>query len=361
MSNEQARPQWAMKPGEEKDGPEPNTGIKNTKKSEMTGINATTGSVPMVEIHALTKRFGSFTAVDGIDLTIARGSVFGFVGPNGAGKSTTMMVLATLLQPTEGYARVAGFDCVKDAQEVRRRIGYMPDFFGVYDQLKATEYLNFYGRSYGIKQAQLDTLIPRLLALVNLADKADTYVDALSRGMKQRLCLARCLVHDPELLILDEPASGLDPRSRIEMREILKELKALGKTILISSHILPELAEMVDEIGVIERGRLIAAGNVRDIEARMSGGRMLTIRLLDRTSATALEETLVWLESLPYVVNAYRDDGVLSVQFTGDDAQQAELLHRLMERGQQVVTYGEQRMDLEDVFLAITQGEGEKP
>lgn len=223
----------------------------------------------MIEIRNLSKRYGTFHALKDISLYIEEGTVFGFVGPNGAGKSTTMSILATLMLPTSGVAKVGGYDVTRHPKEVRKRIGYMPDFFGVYDQLKATEYLHFYGASYGIPRAEREQLIPQLLELVNLTDKADTYVDSLSRGMKQRLCLARCLVHDPEVLILDEPASGLDPRARIEMREILKELKLMGKTIIISSHILPELAEMVDEIGVIEHGEMVAQGKVSDIQNRL--------------------------------------------------------------------------------------------
>jgi len=238
-------------------------------------------TTPMIEIENLTKTYGSFTALKSMSMSIAKGTVFGFVGPNGAGKSTTMSILATLLAPTSGTAKVGGYEVTRHPQEVRKLIGYMPDFFGVYDHFKTTEYLHFYGASYGIPRAEREKMIPQLLELVNLTDKADFYVDSLSRGMKQRLCLARCLVHDPELLILDEPASGLDPRARIEMREILKELKSMGKTIMISSHILPELAEMVDEIGVIEHGELIAKGKVQDIQNRMRTNRTLHIRLME--------------------------------------------------------------------------------
>lgn len=189
----------------------------------------------MIEIIELTKKYGKFTALDSLNLQINKGTVFGFVGQNGAGKSTTFSILATLLAPTSGTAFINGYNIQKDTKAVRRQIGYMPDFFGVYDQLKTSEYLHFYGASYGIPYQERQKLIPRLLELVNLSHKKDVYVDLLSRGMKQRLCLARSLIHDPEVLILDEPASGLDPRARVEMREILKELKTMGKTILISS------------------------------------------------------------------------------------------------------------------------------
>ncbi|RIX51883.1 ABC transporter ATP-binding protein [Paenibacillus nanensis] len=307
----------------------------------------------MIEIRGLAKSFGSFHALKGIDLTIERGTVFGFVGPNGAGKSTTMLILSTLLAPSAGYAKVGGFDVTQHPHEVRKRIGYMPDFFGVYDQFKTVEYLHFYGASYGIPKAEREALIPQLLELVNLSDKRDAYVDSLSRGMKQRLCLARCLVHDPELLILDEPASGLDPRARIEMREILKELKAMGKTIIISSHILPELAEMVDEIGVIEHGEMVAVGNVADIQSRLRVKRFLHIRLLDRE-----EEAEQFLRDRPFVNRLIRDERGLQIHFGGQDEEQAELLSALMSQGFRIVSYSEAQTNLEDVFLEITKGGG---
>ncbi|WP_138752922.1 ABC transporter ATP-binding protein [Paenibacillus sinopodophylli] len=305
----------------------------------------------MIEIRQLTKTFGSFQALKSIDLTIPKGTVFGFVGPNGAGKSTTMSILATLMFPTSGTAKVDGLDVTKYPNEVRKRIGYMPDFFGVYDQFKTVEYLHFYGASYGIPKSEREQLIPQLLELVNLSDKKDAYVDTLSRGMKQRLCLARCLVHDPELLILDEPASGLDPRARIEMREILRELKAMGKTIIISSHILPELAEMVDEIGVIEHGQMIAIGNVADIQNRLRVKRFLHIRLLGRE-----DEAEHFLRDRPLVNRLLRDERGIQIHFGGQDAEQAALLNELVAAGFQLVSFSEAQTNLEDVFLEITKG-----
>ncbi|OUM95217.1 MAG: ABC transporter [Thermobacillus sp. ZCTH02-B1] len=307
----------------------------------------------MVEIRGLKKRFGSFEALRSVDLTIRRGTVFGFIGPNGAGKTTTMAILATLILPDEGVVRVDGLDVTEHPAEVRRRIGYMPDFFGVYDQFRTTEYLHFYGASCGIPKAERDAIIPQLLELVNLADKKDAYVDTLSRGMKQRLCLARCLVHNPDLLILDEPASGLDPRARIEMREIIKELKAMGKTILISSHILPELAEMVDEIGVIERGRVIAQGSVVEIQRRLHAGRILELRLAGRA-----EEAAAWLEGNPLVGRVIRDGELVRFRFAGGDEEQAELLVRLVGLGFRPIAFGEAQTNLEDVFLEMTRGSG---
>jgi ABC-type multidrug transport system, ATPase component len=308
---------------------------------------------PMVEIRGLTKRFGQFQALRSIDLTIRRGTVFGFIGPNGAGKSTTMAILATLLLPDDGIVRIDGIDVTEHPKEVRKRIGYMPDFFGVYDQFRTTEYLHFYGASCGIPRAEREALIPQLLELVNLSDKKDAYVDTLSRGMKQRLCLARCLVHDPDLLILDEPASGLDPRARIEMREIMKELKAMGKTIIISSHILPELAEMVDEIGVIEQGRMIAQGSVADIQHRLQAGRILELRLAGRA-----EEAALLLEGEPHVGRLMVEGQLIRFQFAGGDEEQAELLVRLVERGFRPIAFSEAQTNLEDVFLEMTKGIG---
>lgn len=305
----------------------------------------------MIEINELTKQYGNFTAVDQLSMEISPGVVFGFVGPNGAGKSTTMSILATLLQPTSGTAKVGGFDVTKKPKEVRKLIGYMPDFFGVYDHFKTTEYLDFYGASYGIPRSERQKLIPQLLELVNLSDKADVYVDSLSRGMKQRLCLARCLVHQPELLILDEPASGMDPRARIEMREILKELKAMGKTIIISSHILPELAEMVDEIGVIEHGKLIAKGKVKDIQNHIRANRVLHIRILDREAEVAER-----LKDEPFISMVLHDEQGIHLHFNGQDMEQAELLSKLIRMGYKVVSFNEEETDLEDVFLEITKG-----
>lgn len=305
----------------------------------------------MIEINNLTKEYGSFHALEAVNINIDKGTVFGFVGPNGAGKTTTMSILATLLLPTSGTAKVGGYDVVQHPHEVRKRIGYMPDFFGVYDQFKTTEYLHFYGASYGIPRGERDKLIPQLLELVNLSDKKDSYVDSLSRGMKQRLCLARCLVHDPEVLILDEPASGLDPRARIEMREIIKELKLMGKTIIISSHILPELAEMVDEIGVIEHGRMVAQGKVAEIQNRLRVKRVLHIRTLGQADNLGS-----WLRDEAYVSQVFTDATGVHIHFNGGDLEQSELLARMVSAGFKLISFNEAQTNLEDVFLEITKG-----
>lgn len=292
-------------------------------------------------------------ALKGLTLEIDKGTVFGFVGPNGAGKSTTMSILATLLEPTSGKAYVGGFEVTKNPKEVRKLIGYMPDFFGVYDNLTAEEYLDFYGANYDIPLAERKQIIPQLLELVNLSHKRDAYVDSLSRGMKQRLGLARSLVHNPEVLILDEPASGLDPRARIELREILKELRDMGKTIIISSHILPELAEMCDVIGIIEEGDLVAFGRVDEIYAKMQEKRVLRIRLTDR-----VEEAMTRLREMPVVSGVTREGNWVVVGFAGNDEQQVHLLHDLTTAGYPVAAFNEAEGNLEEIFLEITKGVG---
>src|SRR4028119_977228 len=233
----------------------------------------------MIQIKDVTKTYRDLTAVRDLNLTIEKGDVFGFIGPNGAGKTTTIKVLATLLEPSSGQAFVDGIDVIRNPLEVRRVIGYMPDFFGVYDDVKVWEYLDFFAAAYKIPVAKRKGIIDDVLELTDLTGKREAYVESLSRGMKQRLCLAKTLVHDPKVLLLDEPASGLDPRARIEIKELLKELKAMGKTILVSSHILPELADFCTSVGVIERGELIVAGPIAEVMRAATGGRVLEIRV----------------------------------------------------------------------------------
>lgn len=307
----------------------------------------------MIDIQGLTKKYGQFTALDNLNLTLDEGTVFGFVGANGAGKSTTFLILSTLLQPTSGDVFINGISVRKKPDEIRKLIGYMPDFFGVYDQLKADEYLDFYGASYGIPEDERKKLIPQLLELVNLSHKRYSYVDLLSRGMKQRLCLARSLIHDPKVLILDEPASGLDPRARIEMRDILRTLKGMGKTILISSHILPELAEMCDEIGVIDNGKLIAHGSVTEIQKKLQGEKQITVRTVgDRA------EAITFFEEQPYVstVELLEQNDGFSFTYKGTDIEQANMLRKAMLANIQILSFMEHITNLEDVFMEITKG-----
>ncbi|WP_019416112.1 ABC transporter ATP-binding protein [Paenisporosarcina sp. TG20] len=307
----------------------------------------------MIEIKGLTKKYGSLYALNDLNLTLSEGTVFGFVGANGAGKSTTFSILATLLQPTSGDAFINGKSVKTEPHEVRKQIGYMPDFFGVYDQLKADEYLDFYGASYGISGVKRAELIPQLLELVNLTSKRYEYVDLLSRGMKQRLCLARALIHDPQVLILDEPASGLDPRARVEMRDILKQLKEMGKTILISSHILPELAGMCDEIGVIDGGKLIAHGSVSDIQAQLKGERLITVKLKGLTDRAAL-----FFEEDPFVTGLEQNSEkhAITFKYRGTEDDQMRLLKHALQENLSILSFAEQETNLEDVFMEITKG-----
>ncbi|KGR78096.1 ABC transporter ATP-binding protein [Ureibacillus sinduriensis] len=311
----------------------------------------------MVDIQGLTKKYGSFTALDNLTLSLDEGVVFGFVGANGAGKSTTFSILSTLLSPTAGDALINGKSVVREPKEVRKQIGYMPDFFGVYDQLKADEYLDFYGASYGLPAAERRVLIPQLLELVNLSEKRYEYVDLLSRGMKQRLCLARSLIHDPKVLILDEPASGLDPRARVEMRDILKHLKSMGKTILISSHILPELAEMCDEIGVIDNGKLIAHGNVAQIQDQLQSEKRIIVKVMDD-----LELARAFFEEDPFVSSIEVTHGKSEIAFNyrGKTMDQVNLLRKALLADIPIFSLTEEEKDLEDVFMAITKGADDK-
>ncbi|GKV55754.1 ABC transporter ATP-binding protein [Sporosarcina sp. NCCP-2222] len=308
----------------------------------------------MIEIKGLTKKYGSFTALDNLNLTLHEGTVFGFVGANGAGKSTTFLIMSTLLEATSGDVIIDGVNVREKPAAVRRLIGYMPDFFGVYDQLKADEYLDFYGASYGIPVEERRKLIPQLLELVNLTHKRYSYVDLLSRGMKQRLCLARSLIHDPKVLILDEPASGLDPRARVEMRDILKTLKKMGKTILISSHILPELAEMCDEIGVIDNGRLIAHGSVPEIQAKLQGEKVITVKV----PIDAVSRALSFFEEQPHVstIEMLETGDGITFKYLGNEVSQISLLQQAVKKEIPIVSFMEHVTNLEDVFMEITKG-----
>lgn len=313
----------------------------------------------MLQIEGLTRTYGTFTALNGLTLSIGDGELHGFVGPNGAGKTTTMRILATLLLPTAGTASIDGVDVVKQPRRVRELVGYMPDFFGVYDSLKSWEYLDFYARCYGFGYQQRMRMIDQLLELVNLADKRDTYVDVLSRGMKQRLCLAHALIHDPRLLILDEPASGMDPRARAEMKGILKTLKEMGKTVLISSHILPELSEMCDSLTIIDHGSLVFSGSVDALSRRMHGKAAVTLRLLPGAGEEALQSAVKLLKQYPGVTGLERgDDFSLSVAYDGDDAGAAEMLRQLLQSDIQVVDFHRPPMNLEKVFMEVTRDDG---
>ena len=315
------------------------------------------GQRPMssiVRATGLVKRYDRTLAVAGLDLDIAEGEIFGLVGPNGAGKTTVLRMLATLLVPTAGDAEIAGASVRTKPDDVRRAIGFMPDTFGVYDDMRVWEYLDFFARCYGIPADRRRTTIADLLDLVDLADKRDAYVQALSRGMQQRLCLAHALVHDPQVLLLDEPASGLDPRARVELRELLRELRALGKTILISSHILPELEELCTSVAIVDRGQVLAQGRVADIERRLRVGAVLRIRVL-AADVEALEAARAWFETDPDVASAaVLEDGTIELGFRGDDEATARLLGAAVRSGLAIVTFSRAASDLEELFLQVT-------
>lgn len=315
-----------------------------------------------VQTRRLSKFYGNFVAVSGVDLDIWPGSIFGFIGPNGAGKTTTMRMLATLLEPTEGNAWICGLS-IKDRRTdnlvaIRGCVGYMPDFIGIYDKMTAREYLEFYASAYFIPPKKQATLINDLLELVDLSAKRDTYIESLSRGMTQRLALARTLIHDPKLLILDEPASGLDPRARVELRELLKELSRMGKTIIISSHILTELAEMCSHIGIIERGRLLASGRVSDIMRTLNQHLRLVRLKLGQVEAEQMTRVKAVLETGPGVraVRPIQPDTEWELQVEGDEAALNGLLRYLIHHGVPVYSFNEQSANLEDIFLQITRG-----
>ena len=306
----------------------------------------------MLVIRDLVKKYGNFTAVDHLNMHVERGQIYGFIGPNGAGKTTTMRIVATLLAPTSGYVEVDGVDLQKDPIKVREKIGYMPDFFGVYDNLKVMEYLDFYGSAYGIEYAQRRRIADDWLELVDLSDKKDAYVDTLSRGMKQRLCLARCLIHNPQLLILDEPASGMDPRARAEIKGILKELKRMGKTILISSHILAELSEICDCVGIIDRGKVVIQGSVDQIVQRMAGETVVRFRVL-----RDVDRAVKLLKEQPMVTGIVQEDLVLEIACKGTDEELWNLLRTLVNNEIPVISFNKVDGNLEHIFMEVTSDE----
>jgi len=307
----------------------------------------------IVQTHGLVKRYAKTLAVAGLDLAVEPGEIFGLVGPNGAGKTTTLRILATLLSPSAGAAEIDGWSITRNPDEVRRVIGFMPDVFGVYDDMKVWEYLDFFARCYGLPAAGRRRMIADLLELVDLADRRDHYVQTLSRGMEQRLCLAHALVHDPKVLLLDEPASGLDPRARVELRELLRELRSLGKTILISSHILPELEELCTSLAIVDHGQVLAQGRVSDIERRLRFGAVLRVRLL--LEGEALETARDRFAADPDVASAsILEDGTIELGFRGDDAASARLLASSVSAGLPIVSFARAASDLEELFLQVT-------
>ncbi len=313
---------------------------------------------PIIEIRNLRKQYGKLIAVNDLSLTVEQGAIFGFVGPNGAGKTSTMRILTTLMSPSSGEAYVAGHSVTKDPRAVRRAIGYMPDFFGVYDDMSVWEYLDFFGACYEIPEARRASVNKDLLELVDLAHRRDDRVEGLSRGMKQRLALARTLAHDPQVLILDEPASGLDPRARIEIRELLVELAKMGKTIFFSTHILADVAEICTDVGIIEAGKLVAAGKLEEMHRELMPHRRIHITMLGKVEEA--QALLAGVEGVTSVSAGQPVEGLnrteVILEYNGSDAEVSAMLAKLVANGIPVMHFMEDVRDMEAVFMQATKG-----
>ena len=308
--------------------------------------------IPAVQTHGLTRTYGALKALDTLDLVVQKGDLFGFIGSNGAGKTTTLRILATFLAPSGGTATILGHDVVREADAVRHVIGYMPDFFGVYKDMEVTEYLDFFGACYKIPTAQREKTVNDVLELVGLSEKKGGLIGALSRGMQQRLGLARVLIHDPALLLLDEPASGRDPRARIEMMAILQELQRMGKTIIISSHILRELETLCNRVAIIEKGLLIYSGPVQGVRDQMQTGRVMWV-----TVASDPAQAIELLKTLPQISSTEPVDGRIKVTLASLDTDHSIIAHTLVTGGVKLVGLQEDELGLEEVFLRVTRGE----
>jgi ABC-2 type transport system ATP-binding protein len=323
--------------------------------------------MPMIETINLTKRYGELIALDNLNLSIDEGSCYGFIGPNGAGKTTTIKILATLLKPSSGQAQIAGLTVGHQNRQIRPLIGYVPDFMGAYEDMVVTEYLEFFAAAYGIHGPQRHKVVGDVLELTDLNEKANSEVNSLSRGMQQRLSIARVLLHDPKVLLMDEPASGLDPRARVEIRELLKELKRMGKTILISSHILPELAELCNVVGIIERGKLLFSGTVREALSRARVGHIVQVGV-----ASNLAKAAELLAKVPGVTKIATIADEAAAQASGNGTTNAQLLQLtyedrpgqsvtdipniLMNAGFRITKFGEEPVNLEIAFMRLTKG-----
>jgi ABC-2 type transport system ATP-binding protein len=305
----------------------------------------------MLEIQGLVRHFGELRAVDDISFTVERGEVLGFIGPNGAGKTTTMRILATLDVPQQGDARISGVSVIDAPSETQRMTGFMPDYAGVYGQTTVVEYLDFFARSYGLRSGARRDAVRTIIEFMSIGHLQDRLIDGLSKGLQQRVALGRAIIHDPELLILDEPAANLDPRARIEFRALIRELAADGKTVLLSSHILSELSEICDSVAVIEKGKILAKGTVQEILASLRRQRILSLRLADGRDGAER-----FLLEQPHVANVREVNGCLRFDFAGGDDAQVALLNRLVSAGFPVVEFSAHDAGLEDLFMKITEG-----
>jgi len=306
---------------------------------------------PMIELRRLYRYFGATKAVHDISFEVHAGQVLGYIGPNGAGKTTSMRILATLDLPTFGDAFVDGFSCINDPDRVRRRLGFMPDYFGTYADVNCYEYLDFFARSYGLVGKERHRALRYTMSFTRLDELAHKPIRGLSKGMKQRLCLGRAMIHDPGVLILDEPANGLDPRARIDLREMIHELAANGKTVLVSSHILTELAEMCDQVAIIERGQLLAVGSVEEIRRQQQPHREVKVRVLGGAGSLAQ-----WLGARKEIGNIHLNGEDVQFAHTGDRPAEVALLKDMVQGGFPIAEFASHSVSLEDVFLAVTQG-----
>lgn len=306
----------------------------------------------MLQINHLYKNYGKFQAVNDLNLEVEKGDLFGFVGPNGAGKTTTIRMVCTLMPPTAGSITINGVDALRCPKEIKKQIGYVPDFFGVYDNLKVSEYMDFYGSMYRMTSREITAVADDLLELVNLSDKKDVYVDTLSRGMKQRLCVARALIHNPALLVLDEPNSGLDPRARVEMKELLQNLRSMGKTIVISSHILSELAEMCNSIGIMDHGRLVEAGKIEDVMEHVFGGNRILISVHGE-----MEPAVRCLKEHAQVKVLSVGEKEIRISHSLQEEEIAQMIAQMIGSGIVVTGFHKEEGDLETLFMQLTGGQ----
>lgn len=305
-----------------------------------------------VEIRNLTKKFGQLYALSGISFRVERGSVFGFIGPNGAGKTTALRILGTLLEASYGEVKVEGYSVDLHPEDVRRVIGFMPDNYGIYDGITVWEFLEFFAGSHRMRGAVARRAIEDVMELTDLTALSDRLAGSLSKGMRQRLCIARTLLHDPKVLLLDEPAAGLDPRARIEFRELVRELSRMGKTIVISSHILTELSDVCNSVGIIEKGRMVASGPLEEVESLASGGMLLFIEVLDK-----VQEAVDALKDIEGIIDVRSEGQQIEAHYDGDLAKLPEIMSRLLNAGVQVAAFSHRKLDLEELFMRLTKGE----
>lgn len=313
----------------------------------------------VVEIRNLTKRYGEFTALDNLSLSLNRGQILGFIGPNGAGKTTTIRILVGLSRPTSGSARIAGADCVADARKVRQLVGYMPDRFGSYDNMRVREYLDFFGAAYGIGRKERQQRVAEVLETTNATWMQDRYVESLSHGMQQRIGIARTLLHNPEVLILDEPANGLDPQARIEMREILLRLAGQGRTLIVTSHILPELSRICDQVAIVARGQLKASGTLSEVTSQLTQQRTFEIQCLRQEQLSAVAQQVTDQLGQDIKVTRSETEDIVRFRTAASDEQLAELLQQIISSGNAVSQYREVVGDLEEAFISATQEDSE--